>query len=374
MDKRLTKGIRAPQRKTVPAVLDDVTAEVKRPAKAAGGSSLLAVARAAQVDPSTVSRVLRDDPAVRVRPATRERIIAAAAELGYVPNANARGLALRRTTTLGLIIPSTANIVYEQIIKGAEAAARAAGYVLVLAESTDVGEVDAAHRELILGGRVDGLLIASGTLRESLPRPLLNGVSNCIVLNRRIRGSIPSIIEDDERGMARGVEHLVALGHTRIACLAGPEEVDTATRRLAGFKDAMRDAGLPVPRGYIERASFDEAGGYEATLRLLALARRPTAIAASSIVAAIGALAACHAAGVRVPEEISLIAFHDATIAQYLTPSLSTIWMPLFELGEMATRQLLEMIDGRALPSVQRLQDPEPRVIARASTAPPKGD
>jgi LacI family transcriptional regulator len=354
-------------------VLDQVAIDGVRSAqRSSGGSSLLDVARAAQVDPSTVSRVLRDDPALRVRPTTRERILAAAAELGYVPNVNARGLALRRTTTLGLIIPSTANIVYEQIIKGAEAAARQAGYVLVLAESADVGAVDSAHRELILGGRVDGLLIASGTLHESLPPPLLNGLTNCVILNRRIRGSLPSIIEDDERGMARAVEHLVELGHTRIACLAGPDEVDTATRRLAGFKQAMRAAALPIRRGYVERASFDEAGGYEATLKLLALARQPTAIAASSIVAAIGALAACHAAGVTVPEEVSLIAFHDATIAQYLTPSLSTIWMPLFELGEMATRQLLLMIDGQEIPSVQRLEDPEPRVISRASTAPPR--
>ncbi|MCU1491563.1 MAG: transcriptional regulator [Acidimicrobiaceae bacterium] len=356
-------------------MLDHVVANAKRPSARVGqGSSLLAVAGEARVHPSTVSRILRDDPAVRVRPATRQRVIAAAAALGYVPNANARGLALRRTTTLGLIIPSTANIVYEQIIKGAESAARAAGYVLVLAESADVGQVDSAHRELILGGRVDGLLIASGTLRESLPRAVLNGVNNTIILNRRIRGSVPSIIEDDERGMARGVEHLVALGHTRIACLAGPEEVDTATRRLSGFKEALRAAGLPVSRGYIQRASFDEAGGYEAMLRLLQLERRPTAVAASSIVAAIGALAACHATGVSVPGELSMIAFHDATIAQYLTPSLSTIWMPLFELGEMATRQLLEVIDGRDIPSVQRLQDPEPRVIPRASTAPPPAD
>lgn len=355
-------------------MLDEAVADGKRPpVRSARRSSLLAVARVAGVDPSTASRVLRDDPAVRVRPSTRDRIIAVAAELGYVPNVNARSLVLQRTMTLGLIVPSTANVVYEQIIKGAEAAARAAGYVLLLTESADFGEVDAAYHELVLGGRVDGLLIASGTMRESLARPLLKRASNCIVLNRRIRGSIPSIIEDDERGMARGVEHLVKLGHTRIACLAGPEEVDTASRRLAGFKDAMGAAGLPVPRGYVQRATFDEAGGYEATRRLLEQPSPPTAVAASSLVAAVGALSACHAVGMDVPEDVSLIAFHDAKIAQYLIPALSTIWMPLFELGERATSQLLEVIHGCEIPSLQRLQSPEPRVIERASTAPPSG-
>ena len=122
----------------------------------AGTSTLVAVALTAGVDPSTVSRVLRNDPAVRVRPATRERIVAAATALGYVPNVNARSLVLRRTMTMGLVIPSASNVVYEQIIRGAESAARAAGYVLLLTESSDFGEVEAAYRELVLVGRETG--------------------------------------------------------------------------------------------------------------------------------------------------------------------------------------------------------------------------
>jgi LacI family transcriptional regulator len=334
-------------------------------------TNLAAVARAAGVDSSTVSRVLRSDPAVRVRPETRARILAVADELGYTPNLIARSLVTRKSMTLGLIIPSAANVVYEQIIRGAESAARQAGYVLLLSESTDLGAVDSAYKELVLGGRVDGLLIASGTSRDSLPELLRDTPGNCLVLNRQIRGPIPSIIEDDERGMARGVEELIALGHTRIACLAGPADVDTAARRLAGFRQAMRAAQLPVHRGYIQRGRFDEAGGHDAMLRLLGLPRPPTAVAVCSLVAATGALAACRSAGFAVPGDVSVIAFHDATIAQYLSPSLSTIWMPLFELGEAATQQLVDLINGRSVPQLRRVQDPEPRVILRASTGPP---
>lgn len=334
-------------------------------------STLLAVARASGVDPSTVSRVLREDPAVRVRPSTRERIKATARKLGYVPNVHARSLAMRRTMALGLIIPSAANVVYEPIIQGAEAAARSAGYVMLLTESSDLGEANTAYTELVLGGRVDGLLIASGTRRESLPKVLLQAGTNCLILNRRIRGPVPSIIEDDERGMARGVEKLIGLGHTRIACLAGPVDVDTAARRLAGYKQAMRAAGLPVPHSYVQRAPFDEAGGSEAMQRLIGLPRPPTAVAVSSLVAATGALAACHSAGVRIPRDMSVIAFHDAKVADYLIPSLSTIRMPLFELGEMATRSLVDMIRGREIPPLQRLCMPEPEVIQRASVAAP---
>jgi LacI family transcriptional regulator len=334
-------------------------------------STLLAVARAAGVDQSTASRVLRSDPAVRVRPDTRERIKAAADELGYVPSAIARSLVLRKTMTLGLIIPSTANIVYAEIIKGAESAARANGYVLLLTESSDVGKADSAYRELVLGGRVDGLLIGSGTMRDSFPGKLVHPGGRCLVLNRQIKGPMPSVIEDDERGMALGVEKLVSLGHTRIACHAGPADVDTARRRLAGFTEGMRAAGLPVPRGYVPRTDFDEAGGFEATRRLLRLRNPPTAIVESSLVSAAGALAACHGEGFRVPDDISLIAFHDAKIADYLIPALTTIWMPLFELGKSATELLIDLIHGREVPALQRVQNPAPRIIERKSTAPP---
>ncbi len=337
-------------------------------------STLAAVAHSAGVDPSTVSRVLRNDPAVRVRPATRERIIAAAADLGYVSNVNARSLVLRRTMTLGLIIPSASNVVYHQIIKGAESAARAAGYVLLLTESSDFSEIEVAYRELVLGGRVDGLLIGSGNLSDSLPDLVFKRTGNCVVLNRLIRGPIPSVIEDDERGMAVAVARLAGLGHQRIACIAGPADVDTAGRRLSGFKDAMREARLPVGHRYVQRAAFNEAGGFEAMLSLLRLSKPPTAVAVSSLLAAVGALAACHEAGVAVPADLSVIAFHDATIADYLSPPLATVWMPLFELGEAATKLLVRVINGKDFAPLQRVQKPEPRVVPRKSLAPPRRD
>ena len=142
------------------------------------------------------------------------------------------------------------------------------------------------------------------------------------------------MIEDDERGMSVAVARLVELGHTRIACLAGPVDVDTATRRLAGYKEAMREARLSVGPRYVERAAFSEAGGYEAMRRLLGAPDPPTAVAVSSVIAAVGALAACHDAEVAVPDDLSMIAFHDAAIAGYLSPPLATVWMPLFELGK----------------------------------------
>ncbi len=244
--------------------------------------------------------------------------------------------------------------------------------MLLLTESSDYVEIEAAYRELVLGGRVDGLLIGSGNVNDSLPDVVFERTGNCVVLNRLIRGPVPSVIEDDERGMSIGVARLVSLGHTRIVCIAGPADVDTATRRLAGFKAAMRDARLPVRPQHVQRAAFNESGGYDAMLRLLELANPPTAVAMSSLIAAVGALAACHAAGVAVPEDLSVIAFHDATIAEYLSPPLATIWMPLFELGEAATDLLVKVMNGSDFEPLQRVQEPEPRVIERRSIAPPR--
>ena len=198
---------------------------------------------------------------------------------------------------------------------------------------------------------------------------------NCVVLNRLIRGPVPSIIEDDEHGMSIAVDRLVSLGHARIACIAGPANVDTARRRLAGFKEAMRRAGLPVGQQYVQRATFSESGGFEAMLSLLRLANPPTAVAVSSIVAAVGVLAACHEVGVAVPADLSVIAFHDATIADYLWPPLATIWMPLFELGVAAAELLVKVINGSNFAPLQRVQKPD-RVDRTqvAGAAAPVGD
>ncbi len=242
----------------------------------------------------------------------RERIVAAAAKLGYVPNVNARSLVLRRTMTIGLIIPSASNVVYDQIIKGAESAARAAGYVLLLTESSDFGEVETAYRELVLGGRVDGLLIGSGNLNDSLPDVVFERTGQL----RRAQPSHPRADPERDRGRRTRDEHRRGPARGagphpyRLPCRAGRRRHgDQAPGRLQG---GHAEARLSVGQRYVERAAFSEAGGYEAMRRLLGLPDPPTAVAVSSVIAAVGALAACHDAEVAVPDDLSIIAFHDA--------------------------------------------------------------
>lgn len=345
---------------------------VERPVGRARVSVTLAdVAREAGVDQSTVSRVLRDDYRAKATEETRARIREAAARLGYVPNATARSLAMRRTSTIALLIPQL-GFIYSDIIKGAGDAARQLGYVLVVADGSELGRANDAIRTLVLEGRVDGLLLASGTLSDEVTDDLIEVFENVVVLNRQITSRIPRIIEDDEQGMYLGTRELIAAGHRDIACLAGPEDVDTSRRRVAGYRRALKEAGVPAARSLVVNAEFNEAGGHEGMLRLLGATHRPTAVAAASLAGAVGAMAAAREVGVVIPADLSIVAFHDSPLADYLAPALTTVAMPLRELGRQAVEMLHRQIVGEPGPQAVTVRDPEPLVIQRASVGPPR--
>lgn len=333
------------------------------------------VAARAGVGASIVSRVLNEDPTVSIRDETRERILRAARELDYRPHFLGRALRSARSTTLALIVPNLTFPVNAAILRGAERAAAAAGYALVVCDADDFLEGGDASKRLLLGGRVDGLLIASGESTDPsgrLFRELRDARTPLVVVNRRIRGLRPYVCLDDAHGMEVAVEHLVRLGHRRIAHITGPADADTAQRRLRGFRRGMRAAGLSVPAKTIAGASVEERDGYEAMLGLLAIEPRPTAVAVWSLSAAVGALAAARQSGARVPEELSIVAFHDAPIAEYLEPPLTTVRMPLYELSETAVRVLLDLIEGVPVRSVV-IESPGPELVVRRSAAVPVG-
>jgi LacI family transcriptional regulator len=329
---------------------------------------LVDVANAAGVGASIASRVLNGDPTVSIRPETRERILAAAREFNYRPNAFARGLKLARTTTLGMVVPNLAYPVNAEIIRGAERRAAAAGYVMLLADSEEFLQAGEAFERLLRERRVDGLLIASATTSEAALAELAREGFPFVLVNRRVGRLGPSVTVDDSRGMQLGVEHLIALGHRRIAHIAGPKDADTARRRLAGFRAAIREAGLRLPSALVSEASMDEESGYAAMERLLAETPRPTAVAVWSLASAVGALAAARRRRISVPAELSFVGFHDAPIASYLDPPLTTVRMPLREMAERSVDVLLELVAGERASSF--VVETAPVLVERASTAP----
>ncbi len=318
---------------------------------------------------SIVSRVLNGDPTVSARPETRERIFAAARKLSYVPNGFARGLRRSRTMTIGVVLPNLAYAVNAEIIRGAERRAGEAGYVVLVADASEFGPASAAYQRLLMEGRVDGLLIGSATTGEDAPGRVSAFPLPVVMVNRRAGSSGVSVLVDDSYGVGLAVDHLVGLGHTEIAYVTGPRDADTALRRRAGFVTRMRHHELATPPRRMIETTFTEAGGFEAVERLLASRRPPTAVVAASFASAVGGMAAVAAAGLRVPDDVSMVGFHDAPVAGYLNPPLSTIRMPLAEMAEAAVESLIGLIDGVEVEDTV-VRSPAPVLIERASTAP----
>jgi DNA-binding LacI/PurR family transcriptional regulator len=213
-----------------------------------GVARLTDVAKLAGVGTSIASRILNSDPTVGVRPETRARIVAAAQELNYSPNASARGLKLQRTTTVALVVPNLAYPVNIEIIRGAERAASAAGYVLVIADADEFLQAGMAYRRLLLEHRVDGLLLASATTSEPFLSDIVRTDLPLVLVNRRAGSLAPSVTVDDALGMRLAARHLLDLGHTTIAYVSGPPDADTAQRRLDGYLTELRRAGVePSP-------------------------------------------------------------------------------------------------------------------------------
>jgi LacI family transcriptional regulator len=319
------------------------------------------VAADAGVDTSLVSRLLSGDETLSVRPETEARVMEAVRRLGYRRNSAARALKTSRTMAIGMVLPDLGNVIYAAIASGAEERASAAGYVLLITSGA------ASLRTEVLEDRVDGLLYAIATAASV---PVLNapGSPPAILINRRETAAGPSVIVDDEAGVALATSYLISLGHERIAHIAGPQHVDTARRRRHGFVRAMGEHRLEVRPGYIVEGQFDELGGSTAANALLALAPRPTAIVAANAMAAVGAMAAVRAFGLAVPADISIVALHDIPQASYLEPPLTTVRMPLAELGSRSVDMLLGMIDGAVGTDIVVASPPE--LIVRGSCVP----
>lgn len=330
------------------------------------------MARLASVDPSTVSRVLRGDPAQHVRPETRERIVEAARQLDYRPNALARSLRTRRTGTIGLVVPSLDNVGFAEVIHGIQRAAAEAGRLLLVVEAQALPESSRRSQEvyerLVGDGLVDGLVVAFATLQDHHVTRLADQGIPLVLVNRRSSGIHGSVVVDDLGGSRMAVEHLTALGHGRIGYVGFDADTDTGQRRRQGYVDGLAAAGIAPERSFEEIEPPTVEGGYRAIGRLLerTRTRRPTALFVASLMSAMGVRAGLVEQGLRIPEDASIVAFNDHPIAEHLAPPLTTVRMPNLAMGEEAVRMLLGALDG--LPVHDLIIGEEPRLIVRAST------
>ncbi|MBX9396555.1 LacI family transcriptional regulator [Streptomyces sp. TRM72054] len=331
---------------------------------------LVDVAREAGLSKATVSKVLNGREDLSVRPETRRRVHEVAQALGYRPHSGARALAGASTHVLALLVPALANPTYVTIARGAYQRARELGYLSLLAEDFDGQEADESFNDLVQEGRVDGLLIASARPGH----PLLDALSRRpvphVFLNRSVEGSGRNVTMDVARSSVTALDHLHSLGHHAVGHIAGPPGITPSEARKEAFLRRAGELGLaaaPVASG-----DFTEDGGVSAALELLRPVdggTRPpvTALYTSSLAQAIGAMAAIRGLGLRIPEDVSVVGNDDLPVAGHLSPPLTTVAMPLYELGTAAVDALVAAIQG--VPMGDVVVPTEPRLMLRGSTA-----
>jgi LacI family transcriptional regulator len=297
-------------------------------------------------------------------------VLAAVERLDYRPSAIARGLRLRRTRTLGMLVPDITNPFFPPIIRGAEEAARERGYELVLCNTDDLPEREKASLRLLRERQADGLLIATSHMADATLASVRRERFPFVLVNRGSRvAEDPAVEVNNARASADIVNHLIGLGHTRIAHIAGPLSTTTGAERAAGFQDALRSHGLgPDPRLVAEAAAYSEEAGYAAARRLLRAS--PTAIFAANDLLALGALRAAREKNVRVPLELSLVGINDIPMVGLVDPPLTTAHVPQREMGAIAARMLISLLEHE--PVAERHVLLETELVIRGSTSAPR--
>jgi len=329
------------------------------------------VAREAGVSIATVSYVLNNSKAVSDE--TRQRVLEAAQRLGYRPSSLARGLQARQAYILGYSwrpMPSgELNVILDLFLETmAQVAARHGYHILAYPTFTLQQEVN-LYRELVETQRVDGFILSNTTLNDPRIRFLLDVNFPFAAFGRSNPDwDFPWVDVDGTAGMHELVRHLVGLGHTRIACLAWPEDSLTGGYRLAGYYAGMEEAGLTVDPVWVPRMPMDYQEAYRAAQSLLALppSQRPTAFMAMTDVMALGVMNAALDAGLVVGRDVAVAGYDDIPTARYVRPPLTSLRQPIPEVGEQAVSMLLSLVDGEDPPQRHVLLDPE--LIIRAST------
>jgi LacI family transcriptional regulator len=333
------------------------------------------VARRAGVHPATASRALNPQTRLLVSDVTARRIADAAAALGYRPNAVARSLRTRRSHTIGVLVPDLNNPLFPPMVRGLEDRLAADGYVALIGNTDGRPDRERQVFERMRDRHVDGFAVATAQRRSPLlDQAAAEGLS--VVLMNRVADDarFPSVSPDNELGARLAVGHLLAAGHRRIACLAGPACLSTGQSRYRGFAAAMAAAGVAVPEEDVVFArAFTVAEGHRLGRELLARRRGLTAVAAGNDMLAVGCYQALEEAGLSCPGHVSVVGFNDMPFIDRLRPPLTTVAFEHYQLGTEAAALLLDRLPGR--PAGPAGPPPAvllpPRLVVRGSTAPP---
>jgi LacI family transcriptional regulator len=326
------------------------------------------VAKQARVAPITVSRVINNSG--YVSDATRKRVEDVIAELGYVPNTLARGLRSKRTNTLALVVTDITNPFFTLIARGVEDVASDSGYAVIYCNTDESEEKEEKYSNILVQKQVDGVLLVPACSNAKTVRFLHSNETPVVLIDR----SIPDIQTDlvrcnSEEGAYNLIKLMIELGHENIVTISGPRGVSTSEDRVAGYRRAMEEYGLETNQN-IFYGSFTQASGYELSNQALALNPRPTALFGANNFLSIGILKALRDAGLRVPEDISVIGFDDLPAIMVVDPILTVAAQPAYEMGKQAAKLLLKRLSGQSPEGGQEIILPT-EIIERQSSGPP---
>lgn len=330
-------------------------------------ASIKDVALRAQVSTTTVSHVVNHTRFVSDK--VRAEVEAAIRELGYVPSAVARSLKSNTTKTIGMLIPNCSNPYFAEIVRSVEDHCFGAGYTLILCNTDDDPHRQGVYLQVLSEKRIDGMIIISTGEDEALRRLLQGLPIPTVLLDREIDEIHCDLVETAHlQGGLMATQHLIDLGHRRIACLAGPADLNPSAQRIEGWRTALAQSGLTAQAAVLLwHSDFSSQGGFSTMQSILAVPQPPTAVFVCNDLMCIGALSAAHEAGVRVPQDMSLIGFDDIELARFASPALTTIAQPKHRIGVTAVDMLLERIQGGRVQARQVLL--QPNLVVRHSTA-----
>jgi LacI family transcriptional regulator len=340
------------------------------PRLAKTGTTIVDIAKKLKLSPMTVSRALTGNREVSDR--TRQKVLRTATALGYQPNRWARSLVTRRSSMIGVVIPDIAHSFFAEITCGVEEVVEKSGYDILLCHSRGDAARERAEINMLVGSRVDGLIVASVQPERSPAMfAALKEMRMPFVLVDRFfsKGDFSSVRVDDKQAGVLATQCLIDLGHTRIAHIQG-SDVSPGSLRRRGYLAALNAAGIASERDYIVSGNFELASGRQAMHKLLALKERPTAVFATNDPMALGAVYACRDVGLEVPRDISIVGAGNIEGPHHPNPFLTTIDWPREELGRIAAEMLLETIKNPDQPAPPS-QVLEPRLLIRQSTAKP---
>lgn len=328
-------------------------------------ATLVDVAREARVSLATVSHVINGTRFVSDE--TKQRVLLAIEQLNYEVNSVARSLKRNRSQVIGLLISDINNPFFTSLVRAVEDVAQGAGYSVILCNTDEDPSKELRYLHVLRQKRVDGVLIAPTGARHRYLEHLVETAFPIVCFDRALP-DLPcdTVILDNVAGAYQMVSHLIGLGHRRIGVIVGLDRVGTTGERLAGYRRALADHGIPEEQSLVRSADGRLEGGRQQAEALLSLASPPTAIFATNNLMTLGALVAVQSRGIHVPDDIAVVGFDDFEWTVAFQPRLTTVAQPTYEIGEIAARMLVERIEHRTTSEPRRVVVP-PRLIVRQS-------